>query len=198
MDIPKSQYITALKAKLESYAPIGDQSWQQMVDMLDFRLLKPGEVLLRKGQIARHFYFVAKGALRAFYSDTEGNSYNKNIFLDNDVAASTVSCMQATPSEFTIEALEETVLITFLYQKYRALIDANADMKNYYIAYLEKNWVIEKEQREISLVMENATVRYQKLLIQHPDIDKRIPQLHLASHLGITPTQLSRIRKSLK
>jgi hypothetical protein len=46
--------------------------------------------------------------------------------------------------------------------------------------------------------MENATERYLKLRSKHPNIDQRIQQLHLASHLGITPTQLSRIRKELK
>lgn len=58
--------------------------------------------------------------------------------------------------------------------------------------------MIDKEQREISLVMENATERYLTLLKKHPNIDHRIPQLHIAAHLGITPTQLSRIKKSLK
>jgi DNA-binding Lrp family transcriptional regulator len=46
--------------------------------------------------------------------------------------------------------------------------------------------------------MENATARYLKLLTLHPDIDKRIPLQHIASNLGISPTQLSRIRKDLK
>ena len=61
-----------------------------------------------------------------------------------------------------------------------------------------KNWIIEKEEREVSLVMENATERYIKLLQKHPNIDQRIQKLHIASHLGITPTQLSRIRKNIK
>ena len=46
--------------------------------------------------------------------------------------------------------------------------------------------------------MDNATERYLELLSKHPKIDQRIQQLQLASHLGITPTQLSRIRKELK
>jgi len=101
-------------------------------------------------------------------------------------------------SNFTLETLEETILINLNYKKYRQLIELNIDLKNFYIAYLENNWIIEKEQREVSLVMENATERYLKLLEKHPNIDQRIQKLHLASHLGITPTQLSRIRKNIK
>ncbi|KFF15771.1 Crp/Fnr family transcriptional regulator [Flavobacterium hydatis] len=197
MTINKNKYLNELKLKFQSYAPITGASWELIENIVEFQLLKKGEILLRNGQIAREIHFICKGALRAYITDKEGNIYNKNIFLEGYFAGSKVSLLQQTPSSFTIEALEDCILIAINYKKYRELINQNDDLKNYYIAYLEKNWVIEKEQREIALVMQNATERYLDLLAKHPDISHRIPLLHIASHLGITPTQLSRIRKSL-
>ncbi|APZ47371.1 cyclic nucleotide-binding protein [Polaribacter reichenbachii] len=194
----KEKYISELKLKFESYAPISDQSWALIESILTFQKLEKDEILLRNGQIAKNIHFICEGALRAFVTDYDGNIYNKNIFLETDFAGSTVSYLLNSPSSFTLEALEETILINLNYKKYRQLIEQNIDLKNFYIAYLENNWVIEKEQREVSLVMENATERYLKLLKKHPNIDQRIQKLHIASHLGITPTQLSRIRKTLK
>ncbi|GET31418.1 hypothetical protein PbJCM13498_02810 [Prolixibacter bellariivorans] len=188
----------SFKQKFESYAPMSPDSWQLIESLVEFQTVQKDEVLLHNGQVARNLHFICRGALIAYYTDDEGNSYNKNIFLENDFAGSTISLMKRTPSNFTLEALEDTILININYRKYRELIDQQTDLKDFYIAYLEKNWVMDKEPREISLVMETATERYIKLLQQHPDIDKRIPQRHLASHLGITPTQLSRIRKDLK
>lgn len=194
----KEKYISELKLKLESYAKISVESWSLIESIIKFQELEKDEILLRNGQIAKNIHFVCKGALRAYVTDYDGNIYNKNIFLETDFAGSTVSYLLSTPSNFTLEALENTILISLDYKKYRYFIDNNVDLKNFYIAYLENNWVIEKEQREVSLVMENATERYLKLLSKHPNIDLKIQQLHLASHLGITPTQLSRIRKDLK
>ena len=194
----KEKYILALKAKFDSLSPITPSSWSLIESIIQFQTLEKGDLLLRGGQIARSIHFICKGALRAYFSDEQGNFYNKNIFLEGYLAASTVSLLQGSPSHFTLEALETTTLINMNYRKYRQFINQNDDLKHFYIAYLEKNWVIEKEQREISLVMEDATTRYLKLLQQHPGIDQRIPQRHIASHLGITPTQLSRIRKELK
>ncbi len=194
----KEKYISELKLKFESYYAISNESWLLIESIIKFQELEKDEILLRNGQIAKNIHFVCKGALRAYVTDYDGNIYNKNIFLETDFAGSTVSCLKGTPSNFTLEALENTILINLDYKKYRHFIDNNIDLKNFYIAYLENNWVIEKEQREVSLVMENATERYLELLSKYPDIDKRIQQLHLASHLGITPTQLSRIRKELK
>lgn len=198
MSINHKLYIKVLREKFESYAPISDTSWQLIYSIFTFQTLQKGALLLRHGQIANQVHFVCKGALRAYVTDYDGNIYNKNIFLENSFAGSTVSYLKNTPSNFTLETLEETILISWNYKKYRHFIDSNIDLKNFYIAYLENNWVIEKEKREVALVMENATDRYLELLAEHPNIDKRIQQLHLAAHLGITPTQLSRIKKELK
>lgn len=198
MTLSKETYINNLKLTFNSYAPISDKSWELIENIAAFQSVQKGELLLENGQIAREIYFIAKGALRAFITDEAGNIYNKNIFLEGDFAGSTASALQQIPSQFAIEALEDSLLLKMNYKKYRELIFQNDDLKNFYIAYLEKNWVIEKEQREIALVMQNATERYIQLLEKHSDIAKRIPLLHIASHLGITPTQLSRIRKNLE
>jgi len=198
MSINQAKYINDLKVKFNYYSPISEESWQLIENNIEINSIKKGELLLRNGQIAKEIYFVAKGALRAFITDAEGNIYNKNIFLEGDLAGSTASLIQQIPSDFSIEALEDSIVININYKKYRELIFQNDDLKNFYIAYLERNWVIEKEQREISIVMENATERYLDLLAKHPDIAERIALLHIASHLGITPTQLSRIRKTLE
>ena len=198
MNLNNQKHLQNLKSKFESYAPISENSWQLIDSIVEFQSVKKGELLLRNGEVAKEIYLICEGALRAFITDVAGNTYNKNIFLEGDFAGSKASLLQQTPSNFEIEALEDSILININYKKYKELIFKNDDLKNFYISYLENHWVIEKEQREISLVMENATERYLKLLSKHPDISERIALHHIASHLGITPTQLSRIRKALE
>ncbi|MDP5201407.1 Crp/Fnr family transcriptional regulator [Flavobacterium sp. DG2-3] len=198
MTLNKETYLNNLKLYFESYAPISEKSWRLIENLTHFQTIKKGEIVLENGEICRNLYFIAKGILRTFITDQQGNFYNKNLFFENRLACSKVSSMLQTPSSFTIEALEDCILINLNYQKYITLINENNDLKSFYIAYLEKNWIIEKEQNEIALVMQNATERYLSLLQKNPNIEDRVPLLHIASHLGITPTQLSRIRKSLE
>lgn len=194
----EEKYISDLKRKFESYAVISDESWELITSIITFQKLEKDTFLLRNGEVAKAIHFICEGAIRAYVTDYDGNIYTKNIFLESDFAGSTVSCLLSSPSNFTLETLEKTTLISLNYKKYRQFIDEKEDLKNFYIAYLEKNWIIEKEAREVSLVMEDATARYFKLLEKHPNLDQRIQKLHIASHLGITPTQLSRIRKNVK
>ncbi len=198
MLIEKEKYILDLRHKFETYSFISDESWLLLKSMIRFKTLEKNEVLLNNGDYSKDIYFICEGVLRAYFTNSLGDIYTKNIFLENDIAGSTVSAMVEKPSEFTLEALENTILISLNYSAYRKLINQQKDLKEFYIAYLEKNWVIDKEQKEVSLILEDATERYLKLRLAYPQIDTRIEQQHIASHLGISPTQLSRIRKNLK
>jgi len=194
----KEKYIAQLKSAFLSYSLLAAETLASIEAMVQFQSLKKDEILLHNGEVAKNLHFIVKGAMRAYFGDEKGNTYNKNIFLEGYFAGSKVSMMLGKPSGFTLQALEETIIINLNFKKYKALIAERPDFKDFYIAYLEKNWVIDKEEREISLVMDTATTRYLKLLQRHPGIDKRIPLQHIASHLGITSIQLSRIRKTFK
>lgn len=194
----KKTILVQFRLFVDEYYHLSDAAFQRLADLAQIREIAKNEILLSIGQVSKQVYYIHKGALIAYFTDESGNTYNKNIFLENRFAGSTVSALLKEPSGFTLQAIEDATLLSLNYQRYKELIYANDEIKNFYIAYLERNWVIEKEQREISIVMETATIRYQKLLKEYPDIDKRIPLQHIASNLGITPTQLSRIRKELK
>lgn len=56
---------------------------------------------------------------------------------------------------------------------------------------------IQKEERELEIVLLNADKRYHLFKTQFPNLEQLIPQYHIASYLGITPTQLSRIRRGI-
>lgn len=194
----EEKYIADFKETILGYYPISDNAFSLFEKIMTFNLFKKNEILVYTGQIAKTIYFICDGAIIAYVTDNFGNTYNKNIFLEKQFASSRVSSILQTPSDFTLQAIEDSVVICMPYTQYKKITSENEELKQFYIVYLEKNWIIDKEQREISLVMENATTRYIKLLKAHPNIDKRIPLQHIASHLGITPTQLSRIRKDLK
>lgn len=186
------------REKMDSYYPISANSLEELLNFSTLVHLKATEVLIQQGSRSRQFFFLDTGYMVSYISDEKGRSYNKNIFVQRDWVSSMVSNIMQKPSEFTLKAVTDCVLISIPYKKFRELIFQKEDLKLFYIHYLEKNWVIEKEEREVSIVMDDALARYQKLILRHPDLENYVPLQDIASHLGITPTQLSRIRKQLK
>jgi CRP-like cAMP-binding protein len=58
--------------------------------------------------------------------------------------------------------------------------------------------VFAEEQKRIGhYLTDTPEQRYLRLLTDHPELLKRVPQYHLASYLGIQPESLSRIRKRI-
>ena len=61
---------------------------------------------------------------------------------------------------------------------------------------MEREWIV-KERHDIRMVTNDATTNYQIFREEFPGLENLIPQYHIASYLGITPIQLSRIRRGL-
>lgn len=191
-------YETFIKTIVNRYSPVSNESVKLLGAISSMQHLKKGELLLDVGKTSKDIYILYKGIVVSYFLNNSGDMYHKNIFLENDFVGSTVSALKEEPSEFALEVIEDAILIRFNYKKYKELINQHAELKNFYIAYLEKNWVINKEKREVNMVLKKANERYLEFIADHPRIETRVPLRYIASHLGITPTQLSRIRKKMK
>jgi CRP-like cAMP-binding protein len=187
----------SLKASVDSYSPLSPETWHALRKICKWVNVPSNSTIYKSGDIPETFAYVYIGIMRAFVCDAEGNEYNKRFFSEGSFPGSMVALLLANPSTFTIEALEDSQLILINHKEYRQLLNESQDLQRYHIQYLEKHWLINQEKREVSLIQESATRRYQHFLTDNPNLDKRIPLFHIASHLGITPTQLSRIRKKL-
>ncbi|GLR70444.1 Crp/Fnr family transcriptional regulator [Agaribacter marinus] len=186
-----------LKKTMDSYSHLSDETWQTFQSFSKFRYVKKHSLIYQPGLIPDSFSFVVKGLVRAFAVGINGQEYNKNFFAENTFPGSMTALLTSSPSLLGFESLEQTVLIEIDFRRFRHLLFQKSDLMAFQIQYLEKNWLLHKDAREIKLVQDEATARYMQFKVEHPELLERIPLYHVASHLGITPTQLSRIRKSL-
>jgi len=180
---------------LLSYHSFSQSSWNAYSDCCSAKTLKKGEILYQLGQVPSKFAFVHKGLMRAYLLDNRGNEYNKNFFSEGRFPGCMTSLLQQTPSLLEVQALEDCELIEIDFISFRRLLETDTDIMKFHINYLEKHWLLEKEQKELNYLRFEAKERYQDFLRLYENIVPRLTQYHIASFLGITPTQLSRIRK---
>ena len=185
----------AFKQALNAYTPISSATWQALMAVTQIKRLEKNKVLYQVGDIPSTFAWVFHGLIRGFVCDDKGNEYNKKFFDEGKFPGAMSALLTNTPSKLGFDALEETLLIEIDFLAYRRLLLEHDDLKLFQIYYLEKNWLLDKDEREIALVQQDASARYQQFLSEFSSLVERLPQYHIASHLGITPTQLSRIRK---
>ena len=182
---------------LNSYAPLSAACIAEFVRIVRRKTIPKHEFLLREGTIPKTVAFIKKGLFSYYYTTEEGNIVIKKFFAENSFVASTSAMLQKEPGIFNIYALEDAEVLEYDFSSFQQLIEKFPDLAMFYSKYMEKHWVVAKEVLEITAKYQNAKERYLSFMAMHPGLSERLKQHHIASYLGITPTQLSRIRKEL-
>lgn len=175
--------------------PLSDSAWNDFSSLLRPKEIRKGEYLLREGERAYDAFFLKDGVIRVFYSQN-GNEYNKTFFVKGMFPTALTSLLSGEPSHIAFQALTDCELFAFDYQSYRLLFNKHPELAKMMLAILEREWV-KKEWHDIRMVTNEATINYQIFQEKFPGLELQIPQYHIASYLGITAIQLSRIRAKM-
>ncbi|MBS9774005.1 MAG: Crp/Fnr family transcriptional regulator [Tenacibaculum sp.] len=175
---------------------ISNKNIQLILEDVEYKKFKKGEVLSKKGEIPKHFYIIKSGVARSFHIDKNGKEVINSLFISPDICGSIVSLLQQIPANATCDCITNCEVLIFDYTKFKSKLYNNFELNKINIAVLERV-SIRFAERINNLTLLNATDRYLKLKKEIPNIEDLVKQYHIASFLNITPVQLSRIRKKL-
>jgi CRP-like cAMP-binding protein len=135
------------------------------------------------------------GIIRGFYRNNEAVEYNKHFFINPCFIGGYASLITGTPNQIIQQALSDSTIQVAKFADIQNLYQTCPDIERG-ARILAEQFFVQKEQREIEIVLLDADKRYQIFQRNFPQLEQQIPQYHIASYLGITPTQLSRIRRN--
>ncbi len=181
------------KTYLTDFTALPMASMQALLDLFSPVSLQKGEHLAVEGEFAKKLAFVESGVLRAYYRSPKGEEHNKLFFVNPAIVGAYSSLITGQQNMINIQCLTDCCLLQTNFERILALYEEHplVERLNRVIA---EDFFVKKERREMSLVMNDASERYALFQQEYPDIENQVAQYHVASYLGITPTQLSRIR----
>lgn len=183
----------SLKRYLDHLLPLADDEWQSFSSLFSEERLEKGAYFSIDNRVETKLGFLLNGVVRAFYRNSSGIEYNKTFFIDNEFFGAYASLVTKQPNHIHIQALTDCRILTAHYSQITELFRPHRNIET--LARLTaEGFYIAKEKREIEIVLLQADERYRLFKEEYPNIENLIPQYHIASYLGITPTQLSRIR----
>ena len=185
-----------LRAYLQSKATFSDEEFVFMEGLFRPRALRAGDVLQRAGELATHAAFVAEGCLRSYVIDGKGKEHVVQFAPENWWLSDAVSLMTRTPSQYFIDAVEDSSLLLIDPPSHLRILERVPGYATAFQTGLQKH-AAAKDQRIVSAMAASAEERYQEFMRTYPSIALRVPQWMLASYLGVSPETLSRVRKSL-
>ena len=184
-----------LKNFFEQYGKLPNEGMEELISKFKQKTLKKGELLLLQGQVCKKIYFVTKGCLRLYYiaNDVEITVW---FSFENNSAIELSSFLSGEPSDYFIEAIEESEILSLHKSELTSLYKKHPEMEKIIRAFWE-DVILNLLKRFTALQKDSAEKRYLDLMNQ-PNYLQRVPQKYLASYIGVTPTSLSRIRRNIK
>ena len=155
-----------------------------------------GELIVHENEVCDKIFFLNKGFVRMYYLDKKGNEINyrftdcQNFFVDFQ------SFLTNKPSRFYWQAVQNTDVMIISYQAVQDIYK-KSNTWNIFGRLIAEHVYLQLNERVEMLLFMQPTERYLQMLKKYPNIINQVPQLHIASFLGIKPETLSRIRKKL-
>jgi len=186
-----------LHTYINSISPIRENTFKELQACFTPLQLRKNDFFVNAGEYAQKIGFLKKGVVRAFFLNKEGKEYTKQFFVGSALIGAYSSLLNKQVNQIAQQALTncEILVANFSdlekrYEKCHDLERLGRKIAEYYF--------LEKEQKEIEMALLDADKRYLIMQERFPTIEALVPQYHIASYLGISPTQLSRIRRKLK
>jgi CRP-like cAMP-binding protein len=184
-----------LKLFIESLSPVTAAAWTDTQRLFSEAVLKKGEYFCVDGTVCREFAFLKTGVLRGFYRGEQGAEYNKHFFTADSIIGGYTSLITGNSNRIIQQALTDCDIIVANYAAFTSLYNDHPCLERVGRIFAER-YFVQKEQKELEMIFYDARQRYRIFKNAFPGLEQLIPQYHISSFLGISATQLSRIRKN--
>lgn len=185
-----------MRTSLDQWVALPEAQWSELAALFRPADYVRAEHLVLAGAPMQDLFFVAGGLLRLYYTDADGQSWNKSFVQEGTFAGAFSSYVLGLPAPYAIEALEPTRVLAAHWSDVEALYDRHPAFERLGRRFAE--WLlVRKELRERAFLEFDAAARYEAFLRDEPGLAERIPNYHIASYLGVTEVTLSRIRSRL-
>lgn len=185
------------KQHLDKFIGIDDEEFSSVISYFQVLEVKKKQDLMSKGEICRSMFFVVKGCLRKFFINEKGIEQTTEFAIENWWITDTFAYERQIKSDFSIQAVEKSVILKIDFQSQEALLIKHPVMERYFRMIYQRAYAA--AERRIRYLYEFSREElYVHFSTQYPWFIQRIPQYLIASFLGFTPEYLSEIRAKLR
>lgn len=181
---------------IEEYISLREGDIDTIKSLTRVKEVRKKQFIAEQGEICRYENFVVKGCLRCYHTDEEGNEHVVQFAAENWWISDLQSFLTQSPANFSVDALEPSVLIQFGYNELQELYERVPKLDRFFRLIIQ-NAFVASQNRIVASYSKDAGKRYIEFRNKYPNIEKRVPQYMIASYLGITPEFLSKIRRRI-
>jgi CRP-like cAMP-binding protein len=182
---------------LNKFVPLTADDFKTIiVPHIELRNFRKKEVVTQTGEVEDYMNFVGKGLVRKYFINDKSEIITQ-ISREGQIIHAQDSFYSRMPSNYTMETIEPTILLSIKYDQLERIFTTNAMMERMgrlivtYIMVINDRW-------QMSLLKLSPRDRFVQFVQSNSELMQRVPQKYLASLLNIQPETFSRFKHLLR
>jgi CRP-like cAMP-binding protein len=163
--------------------------------LLESKRVLKGNFLFQEGDICHFVGLTMQGCLRSFFLK-DGKELTLFFHPEHATLGDYESFRRQTPAYFSCQAIEDSEILILNSQAIEILETLPDGQK--LLRLVVEDLAFQLRDRLLSLYRDSPEQRYLNFLKSEPKLLQRIPQHYIASHLGIEPESLSRLKRRVQ
>lgn len=185
-----------IKEILDSIHRLPTESYEKVLKYVTEVEYPKGTHLYKEHRRGERIFFIKQGLARA-YAQKNGKEVTFWLGKEGDILFP-LQTMQTGSTEYaSVELLEDSVIYTIDMTQMQSLFSTDIHICNLGRKYAEYTCIC-SEKLFISQHFKSSQEKYEELMSEHPDIIQRVPLGIVASFLGMSQVNLSRIRAKIR
>jgi CRP-like cAMP-binding protein len=171
-----------------------DEEIKAILEIFHLKHFQKAEYFKQSNKVCTEIGFIVEGAVRHYIVKNNGNEVTGRILQKNNFAIDIISSRPKEKTLISIVAMEPTILLVASIENMNKLFEVNLTFNRLMRDYIADK-LVDIGKLHILFLAATGKERYDFILENNPDLLKKTPLRLIASMIGITATQLSRIRK---
>ena len=178
---------------LNKFVPVSKEEFREwLAPYLITRKFDKKQIVTKLGEIENYFNFIISGLVRKYFKKGK-EEINTQISHENHIIHAQESFHSRRPSEYTIETIEPTVMVSITYDDLEKA-NAKSQKMEHVSRMIITNALVIKDNWQMQMIKMTPRERFLHFVQKNPELVQRVPQKFLASFLNIKPETFSRFK----
>ncbi len=180
-----------LRRQIETIIELSDDEFDFVQSHFVLKKFKKHQFVVQEGQSVEFDYFVLKGCLKSYFTDSNSKEHIIQFGLPDWWITDYEAYYFQKNATVNIDCIEDSELLC-LSSSNREKLCAEIHKIEHFFRKKTNRRNVALQQRIMSLMSVSARERYDSLLEQYPQLFQKVPKRLIAQYLGVTRETLSR------